>query len=98
MKDNPAYRCSVCGVSGVRLWRESHVTADRVALKCLACGLDHEKARLSKQTRPLGEHLDSGTLGYLVGARMDTDGSFWGFTSGPVDEWLALPFSKAQGG
>lgn len=91
-----AYRCSACGASGVRLWRTAHVFADAVELFCLSCGLDREKGRLDDMPLGLARHLDSGRLGYLVGARLDEDGSFWGHTSGPVDEWLALPFANAS--
>lgn len=94
------YSCGKCGMSGVRLWRETHVMLSGVELRCVACALDQEKAAGHLPEgyplpRGLMEQLDSGCLGYLVAARPTPDGTFWGHTSGDqstVDAWCALPF------
>ena len=96
-------KCSVCGLSGVRLWRNAHVFADSVELFCVACALDREYSRenlpeVFPMPRGLAAHLDSGSLGYLVAARPTEDGSFWGHASGDeasVAAWVALPFARA---
>ena len=91
-------KCSVCGATGVRLWRTTHTLACNVDLFCVACALDREKERIGggyTTIRSLASHLDSGSLGYLVAARPTEDGSFWGHSSGPqssVAAWCALPF------
>lgn len=70
-----------------------------VELRCFRCAIVTEFHRLSNEPRAFREHLDSGTLGYLVAARPTDDGTFWSHASGPpesVAAWVALPLFEAR--
>jgi len=80
------YKCGVCGVGGVKLWRDYNMVLDGLTLQCRACC---EKSS-ERQKRPDGDQI-----GWNVPAIPTPDGStFWGYTSVPmaaVDWWKALP-------
>ena len=92
------YKCSKCGVSGVKLWRESF--SFHVELVCFKCSGD--KRELSAdgfvESAYVGVLTDQ-IAGSLVPAVM-VDGQsnvFWGYTSVPdadVLAWRALPNEK----
>lgn len=75
------YRCSVCSLHGVKLWRP--YASSRVTLKCAAC---------SGVTADLD---DSDQVGWSVPAVPYEDGaSWWGYTSIPragAEWWHRLP-------
>lgn len=81
------YRCTMCGISGVRLYRESHTLADQVKLRCRACACNE----LGREPTPGPEH----SFGHFVAAVPTEDGeTFWGYTSVPdagVRWWDSLP-------
>jgi len=87
-EDRP-YACSICGASGVKLWRQYQTLAERVLLMCLEHALEDQKANLSSgRFYPNGDQI-----GWLVPA-VPVDNTFWGYTSVPqdrVDWWKALP-------
>lgn len=101
------YRCSFCGVSGVKLWRS--IGSDRDAW-CSKCGT--EQAGLPDTIDDEGKILDR--LSGKVGGRSDQiyspkkglnllpyvptpDGETWGYTSVPAEGcewWKQLPTRK----
>lgn len=82
------YVCSVCGTTGVKLWRPYQSCA--VHLFCGACA---EKDQ--------GKTIDlsvSDQCRWLVPAVPTLDGSWWGYTSVPAEGcawWKALPLALA---
>ncbi len=80
------YKCSACGVHGVKLWRQSSVFADAVTLMCGDCTV-----------RDQGHALDLSQSDQCWGrcpAIPDLAGSWWGYTSVPPEGcawWKALP-------
>jgi len=100
------YRCSNCGASGVKLWRQYQTFADCIELLCANCACTDQKKDVSKldgEGRYEDEDLGGGqrcdSIGWLVPACpvIEKDGRFetyWGYTSVPqkdVDWWRALP-------
>lgn len=77
----PDYRCSVCNLNGVKLWRPC--ASSHVELKCAAC---------SGVTADLD---DGDQIGWGVPAVPDEDGaSWWGYASVPqagIEWWYRLP-------
>jgi hypothetical protein len=79
------YRCSVTGATGVKLWRESYVTASDVRLLC--------REEALKEGGTLGREVSYGDqIGGWVPAvpceRVEGDGkltTFWGYTSTPLE-------------
>lgn len=92
------YKCSECGASGCKLWRESHVFANEVALMCAPCAAGAEFEDISEIDQngsiPWLHRQRTDQIGSMVPAVPTDDGSFWGYTSVPesgVAWWRALP-------
>lgn len=94
---NKDYICSVCGASGVKLWRSYSCSC--VELKCCDCAAkdQHENISSIKQD---GRHEDSlgcitDSIGWYVPAVPTIEGdNYWGYTSVPAGEifwWKSLP-------
>lgn len=87
------YKCAICGIDGVRLWRDYNTCASAVDLRCVVCA-----AKLDKKLEGPFVFADGDQLGGLVPAVPTEDGStFWGYSS--VDGegvlwWNALPVYK----
>lgn len=90
------YVCADCGAQGVKLWRPSHDTGP---LRCEDCGTKHEIAA-GRSERSIRERRRA-TLGYLLPAVPDEDGSMWGYSSVPEPFciwWYRLPTKAPQKG
>lgn len=79
------YKCSGCGASGVKLWRQAQTFLPEIALLCRGCG----QKKTEDQVR------GSDQIGWLLPAVPTPCGStFWGYTSVPQDGcrwWNLLP-------
>ena len=82
--------CTVCGASGVRIWRPAQSWPDRLLCFTCACADQHKDI-----VEMAAEKSDQ--IGWLVPAVPDGEGSWWGYTSVPqagVDAWHALPLAS----
>lgn len=103
------YRCSTCGVHGVKLWREyqtflSHQTLSCGACACRAAGDDYQA--VEDPDRP--GHVRCGRTGRLYGDQIGwrvpavptADGeTYWGYSSVPDEGcrwWYALPLTLPE--
>lgn len=86
------YKCAICGIDGVRLWRDYNTCANAVDLRCAGCAMKYAKKD------GFFDFAEGDQIGNLVPAVPTEDGStFWGYTS--VDGegvlwWNALPIYK----
>ncbi len=90
MSDSNDYSCTVCGATGVKLWRRYQTLAAVTPLLCVVCAHKDQNKNLAEFNV---DECDS--IGWTVPAVPDGEGSFWGYTSVPqdrVDWWAALPF------
>lgn len=82
-----SYKCSTCGKSGVKLWRE-YMTFGPILLWCLDCVEKDQKRKL--------DHSHPHDIGWRVAAVPDEEGvGYWGYTSVPqagVEWWDSLNF------
>lgn len=81
------YKCSKCGATNCRLWRQYQTFADQIELLCCNCA---EQDQGKKCELPGG----SDQIGWLVPAVPAGGGTFWGYTSVPDDGvkwWNDLP-------
>lgn len=76
-----AYICADCGASGVKLWRLTHVFADEVVLRCRACTV--KVADPPRYSFSVGDQIGSHTPAIPA-----MPGTFWGYTSAPLDAVL----------
>lgn len=86
------YKCSKCGASGCRLWRQYQTFLEHIELLCFDDALKDQ----SKNEADLLEPYHA--IGWLVAAIPTDDGTFWGYTSVPqdkVDWWNTLPLRPA---
>ena len=84
------YRCSECGVRGVKLWRPPNCGSP---LKCARCLTDKP---IDAEGLNEGEFGKSDQVGWYLPAVPTTEGpeSYWGYTSVPDDRvkwWKELP-------
>lgn len=95
------YKCSECGASGVKLWREYNMFLDNQSLNCADCALERAQKNASgcKYIGPVnavgklrveytthGHSHETDQIGWLVPAVPTEDGeTFWGYTSVPSD-------------
>lgn len=90
----PEYFCTVCQVSGVRLYRDYNTFARETKLLCTSC-----TERAGSEPRKVDpDHPDQ--CGWMVAAVPTENGeTFWGFTSVPwrgVYWWRSLPVVMGQ--
>lgn len=79
------YVCSVCGKSGVKLWRQYQTFANHIQLMCRACAESDQGKKLEKGSRQIG---------WMVPAVPCEPDTFWGYSSVPengVIWWDNLP-------
>lgn len=91
------YKCSKCGATGCKLWRQYNTFLDSIRLMCTKCGAENQNVdinRVLENGRVYHEVVgECDYLGNLIPA-VPCDETFWGFTSIPqedVDWWRALP-------
>jgi hypothetical protein len=88
-----SYKCSRCGCSGVRLYRQYQTCLDHIELLCLQHALED-------QHREEPDHAAEHSIGWLVAAVPTEDEStYWGYTSVPdngVAWWNNLPRRQQQ--
>jgi hypothetical protein len=99
MRDASDYRCSRCGASGCKLWRDYSTFLNHLELYCAPCAARDQGKDVSdidaggRRASDLGDRTDQ--IGCLVPAVPTEDGStFWGYTAVPDDRvrwWRALP-------
>jgi hypothetical protein len=88
-KTPKGYECSVCGDTGVKLWRQYQTFLNHIQLMCRACA-----------ERDQGKQLQIGCdqIGWMIPAVPTEEGySFWGYTSVPdagVEWWKALSMGQ----
>jgi hypothetical protein len=94
---NKNYICSVCGASGVKLWRSYSCSC--VELKCCDCAAKDQHKNISSIGQD-GRYEDSSglvsdSIGWYVPAVPSIEGdSYWGYTSVPAGDlfwWKSLP-------
>lgn len=101
---NPAvpegYRCTGCGKSGGKLWRQYQTVASAIKLLCCDCaikdqGPSYQVEDIDANGKSTNDGCKSDAIGWLVPAVPTEDGeTFWGYTSVPeagVAWWRALP-------
>lgn len=80
----PDYKCSVCGTTGVKLWRGYNEL--KVELQCGACAENSQNRSI--------DLVESDQIAWLVPAVPDLNGAYWGYMSIPhegYEWWKALP-------
>jgi hypothetical protein len=89
----PDYACSGCGLTGHRLWRQTHTLLTHIELLCATCAEVSERENIAKSAAISGmSEPHDACIGYLVPARPTDEGdTFWGHTSGDVQWWYELP-------
>ena len=92
IKTPPAYKCSKCGVTDVKLWRYYNTFLEYQELFCLKCACHNQK----KTLKTMSERTDK--IGSLIPAVPTENGdTFWGYSSVPQDGcewWYNLPTLK----
>lgn len=90
------YQCAVCGATGRKLWRATHVFASHVTLKCASCLAPEavvDDDGMVMQDDPIDETDKTDQVNGYVPA-VPVEDTFWGYTSVPsvdVRWWKALP-------
>lgn len=98
------YKCTTCGVEGVKLWREYNIFLSHQTLECVdcACKSQDKDASLVDEDgmRPCNSGLvTTDQIGWRVPACPTENGTFWGYTSVPqkdVLKWKSLPLRKKE--
>ena len=90
------YMCSMCGKTGVRLWREYNTYFELQSLYCKKCAKRNQRRTLNAAWyKKLCVDMKTDKIGNLVPAVPTEDGkTFWGYTSVPEDGcvwWNSLP-------
>jgi hypothetical protein len=100
----PEYKCSKCGATGIKLWRQYQTFTHHINLLCAADAMKAEKKKGvvgddGKRESELGDRTDQ--IGGLVPAVPTEEGNtYWGYTSVPlkgVNWWKRLPTRKQTG-
>ncbi len=93
------YRCTVCDVHGVRLWRQYQTCASAIELMCCDCAA-LDQGKLGKDDRSHSLDDDGDQIGWMIPAVPTEEGdTYWGYTSVPqagCDWWYALPMRVEQ--
>src|SRR5688572_17950138 len=98
------YKCSKCGATGIKLWRQYQTFADYIDLLCAADAMKAEKKKgvVGEDGKRESEYGMTDQIGDLVPAVPTQEGdTYWGYTSVPqdgVDWWKRLPTRKEQTG
>ncbi len=95
------YKCTVCGVEGVRMWRQYQTFLDRIKLMCMACA-EADQDRIcelrSEASVFRSRRGPSDQIGWLIPAVPTSEGdTYWGYSSVPQDRiewWQALPLEE----
>jgi hypothetical protein len=92
------YRCTACGASGSKLWRDYNTCADVTDLLCAVCAgkrYDVDVSKIDHRGTIRGRRGRTDQIGRLVPAVPTEDGeTFWGYTSVPEEGcrwWADLP-------
>jgi hypothetical protein len=93
------YKCTVCGATGVKLWRQYQTFLEHINLLCGPCALNDQKlfgdTIIDTEGKILTNYgIRTDSIGWLVPAIPDDTGTFWGYLSVPshlVDWWRRLP-------
>jgi hypothetical protein len=90
-----SYKCSDCGIHGVKLWRIYQTFLENQRLFCAVCALRDQKKdwTIDEDGRHTDDYGGSDQIGWLVPA-VPVDDTFWGYTSVPaagVEWWKRLP-------
>lgn len=84
------YKCSKCGIRGVKLWRPYN--SFNIELLCAACAEIDQKKKVDLEK--------SDQIGWFIPAVPSEDGvGYWGYTSVPqagVDWWKKLPCTRSD--
>lgn len=97
------YKCSGCGASDVKLWRQYNTCADSIELLCVTCACDNQKEvdHVDERGKQHGEHGPHDSIGWLVPAiPCKGEPTYWGYTSVPelgVQWWRRLSTRVNQG-
>lgn len=95
----PTYKCSGCGATGCKLWREYQTFLDHQTLLCARCTAISQKKDISSIGDD-GKHMtDDGcktdSIGWYVPAvPTEENNTYWGYSSVPqegCDWWIRLP-------
>jgi hypothetical protein len=98
----PEYRCSKCGATGCKLWRELYVMAVEVKLMCVGCAFKSKRLKpvpvddngmCADRSFPTVRTDQVADLGPAVPEEAPGD-SYWGYMSVPdagVKWWKSLP-------
>lgn len=96
------YQCAVCGATGRKLWRATHVFASHVTLKCASCLAPEavvDDDGMVMQDDPIDETDKTDQVNGYVPA-VPVEDTFWGYASVPsvdVRWWKALPtYAKSE--
>lgn len=92
------YKCSKCGLRGVKLWRQYQTFASCIELLCVDCALKDQNKHFDVKEDGTSSNIDgdtSSSIGWLVPAVPTGDNdTFWGHTSAPSSGciwWYLLP-------
>jgi len=95
------YRCGVCKITGVKLWREYQTFSPK--LLCVRCACRNQNVPCNvdddgKRPSELHPSMRTDQIGWYVPAIPDEEGiGFWGYTSVPERGcawWRNLPTEK----
>jgi hypothetical protein len=101
---SPSYKCSKCGSTGCKLWREYQSFRNPVELLCAKCAAESQnkdisdidsEGRYSLDPKKYGSGQKSDQIGWFVPAvPTEQNDTFWGYTSVPqagCSWWAKLP-------
>lgn len=100
-----SYRCTCCGVGGVKLWREYQTFLEHQKLYCATCAGEAQKEDVSDIDAAGLRSCEIGAgrtdqIGWLIPAvPTENNDTFWGYTSVPqagVEWWKRLPTLSAK--
>jgi len=106
----PAYKCCVCGTSGVKLWRWYQTFLDDQRLYCVDCAIENQhKQDCAKYVHADAVREDGKSfsfeqwgdqIGWLVPAVPTEEGdTYWGYGNTPqagCDWWRRLPLRRSE--
>lgn len=95
----PGYKCSKCGATGCKLWRDYQTFLEYQDLVCAKCAAGEQGKDIStiddKGFRKIEHGMRTDQIGWRVPAVPTVEGdTFWGYTSIPPDGcawWVNLP-------